>query len=92
VRNTGRTNGSEVVQYYIKDVIGSVLRPNKELKGFEKVSLMPGESKTVTFTIAPDMLAFTGLEMEEVVEAGEYHVLVGGASNDLLEEEFTLAE
>ena len=92
VKNTGQTTGSEVVQLYIKDVIGSVLRPDKELRGFEKVSLNPGESKTVSFTIAPDMLAFTGLEMAEVVEAGEYRVLVGGASNDLVEEEFRLTD
>jgi len=71
-------------------VTGSVLRPDKELKGFEKVSLKPGESKTVTFTITPDILAFTGLELVEVVEVGEHLVLVGGASNDLLKEEFRL--
>ena len=80
VTNTGQTTGSEVVQLYIKDVIGSVLRPDKELKGFEKVSIDPGESKTVSFTIFPDMLAFTGLEMEKVVEAGEYIAMEGGAS------------
>jgi len=90
VRNTGQSTGSEVVQLYIKDVIGSVLRPEKELKGFEKVSLKPGESKTVSFIISPDMLAFTGLEMEEVVEAGEYIVMVGGSSNDLSKEGFRL--
>ena len=91
VKNTGQTTGSEVVQLYIKDVIGSVLRPNKELQGFEKVSLEPGQSKTVTFTIAPDMLAFTGLEMEKVIEAGEYIAMVGGSSNDLARIGFTLA-
>jgi beta-glucosidase len=83
VKNTGQTVGSEVVQLYIKDVVGSVLRPDKELKGFEKVRLEPGESRTVSFTIAPDMLAFTGLDMQEVVEAGEFIVSVGGSSNDL---------
>jgi beta-glucosidase len=90
VRNTGHTTGSEVVQLYIKDVIGSVLRPDKELKGFEKVSLKPGESTTVSFTIAPHMLAFTGLQMEKVVEAGEYIVMVGGSSSDLSKEGFRL--
>jgi len=79
-----------VVQLYVKDVIGSVLRPDKELKGFEKVSLQPGESKTVSFTIAPDMLAFTGLDMERVIEAGEYVAMVGGSSDDLLRIGFTL--
>jgi len=90
VKNTGRVTGSEVVQLYIKDVIGSVLRPDKELKGFEKVSLKPGESKTVSFTIAPDMLAFTGLDMERVIEAGEYVAMVGGSSDDLSRIGFTL--
>ena len=83
VKNAGQTVGSEVVQLYIKDVVGSVLRPDKELKGFEKVRLEPGESRTVSFTIAPDMLAFTGLDMQEVVEAGEFIVSIGGSSNDL---------
>jgi beta-glucosidase len=92
VRNTGGTNGSEVVQLYIKDVVGSVLRPDKELKGFEKVSLDTGESVTVSFTITPEMLAFTGQEMKEVIEAGKYDVLVGGASSDLLEEKFRLTK
>jgi beta-glucosidase len=83
VKNSGERAGMEVVQLYVKDVIGSVLRPNKELKSFEKVRLTPGEAKTVSFTIAPDMLAFTGLKMKEVVEAGEYIVMVGGSSDDL---------
>jgi beta-glucosidase len=90
VKNAGQTAGSEVVQLYLKDVVGSVLRPDKELKGFEKVSLEPGQSRTVSFTIAPDMLAFTGLEMEEAVEAGEYMVMVGGSSNALAREGFRL--
>ena len=72
------------MQIYIKDVIGSVLRPNKELKGFEKVRLESGESKTVSFTITPEMLAFTGLAMEKVIESGEYVALVGGSSVDQL--------
>jgi beta-glucosidase len=90
VRNVGQVTGSEVVQLYIKDVVGSVLRPDKELKGFEKVSLEPGERKTVSFAITPDMLTFTGREMQEVIEAGEYRVMVGGASNDLVKETFSL--
>jgi beta-glucosidase len=90
VKNTGLTTGGEVVQLYIKDVIGSVLRPDKELKGFEKVSLEPWESKTVSFEIAPDMLVFTGLNMEEVIEVGEFVAMVGGSSDDLLRIGFTL--
>ncbi len=90
VKNTGRTSGGEVVQLYIKDVIGSVLRPDKELKGFEKLSLEPGKSKTVSFTITPAMLAFTGLAMEKVIESGEYVAMMGGSSDDLLSVGFTL--
>jgi len=90
VENTGQSTGSEVVQLYIKDVIGSVLRPGKELKGFEKVSLDPGESKTVSFTIDPEMLAFTGIEMEAVIEVGEYIAMVGGSSSALSTIDFTL--
>jgi beta-glucosidase len=84
--------GIDVVQLYIKDVIGSVLRPDKELKGFEKISLDPGETKTVSFEILPEMLAFTGLEMKEVIEAGEYHVLLGASSQDVSEISFKLSD
>ena len=83
VTNTGSVTGSEVVQLYIKDVIGSVLRPEKELMGFEKVSLAPGESTIVSFTITPRMLAFTGLKMMEVIEAGEFIAMIGGSSGSL---------
>jgi len=88
VKNVGDVAGKEVVQLYIKDVIGSVLRPDKELKGFEKISLEPGETKTVSFEILPEMLAFTGLEMKEVIESGEYHVLLGSSSRDVSEISF----
>jgi beta-glucosidase len=91
VKNGGNTGGDEVVQLYIKDMIGSVLRPDKELKGFEKIALKPGEIKTVSFEITPDMLAFTGLEMKKVIEPGEFHVMVGGSSNDLLKNAFRLS-
>ena len=83
VKNTGNYTAKEVVQLYIKDIIGSVLRPDKELKGFEKISLKPNETKTVSFTISPEMLAFTGLEMKKVIEAGDYCVMLGGSSNDV---------
>jgi beta-glucosidase len=92
VKNNGKTAGKEVVQLYIKDVIGSVLRPDKELKGFEKISLEPGEKKTVSFNITSGMLAFTGLEMKEVIENGEYIVMLGSSSTDLSSLSFKLSK
>ncbi|GEA09864.1 glycoside hydrolase family 3 N-terminal domain-containing protein [Alteromonas sp. KUL49] len=90
VTNTGNYHAKEVVQLYIQDVIGSVIRPAKELKGFEKISLAPNESRMVSFTITPDMLAFTGLDMETKVEAGDFVVEVGTSSADTLTETFTV--
>ena len=75
---------------YIKDEIGSVTRPDKELKGFEKISLNPGEQKTVVFKITPKMLEFTGLKMEKTLEAGDYTVMVGTSSKVYLETTFKL--
>ncbi|HJQ30741.1 MAG TPA: glycoside hydrolase family 3 N-terminal domain-containing protein [Pyrinomonadaceae bacterium] len=80
VTNTGRRAGEEVVQLYLRDVVSSVTRPVRELKDFARVSLAPGESKTVTFTITPDKLAFYNLNMERVVEPGWFDVMVGTSS------------
>lgn len=82
VRNTGACDGVEVVQMYIRDMVSSVTRPVKELKGFVRVALRPGESRVVTFTIGPDQLAFTGIRKERVVEPGEFAVMVGTSSRD----------
>ena len=80
VRNTGRRAGEEVVQMYVRDVVSSVTRPVKELKDFARVSLAPGESKTVSFTITPDKLAFYDLNMERRVEPGWFEIMVGTSS------------
>ncbi len=90
VTNNGSMKAKEAVQMYIKDEIGSVTRPDKELKGFEKIELEVGESKTVTFTITPKMLEFTGISMKKVLEAGDYSVKVGTSSQDYLETTFKL--
>ena len=82
VTNTGKREGAEVVQMYIRDVVSSVTRPVKELKGFQKVTLRPGEKKTVTFDITPDLLAFYDVNMKYVVEPGEFFILVGNSSRD----------
>jgi beta-glucosidase len=80
--NTGEREGSEVVQLYIRDRVSSVTRPVKELKGFAKVSLKPGEKRTVAFEIGPDALAFHDVAMRYVVEPGEFTIQVGTSSRD----------
>jgi beta-glucosidase-like glycosyl hydrolase len=80
VKNTGRLTGDEVVQMYIRDKVSSVTRPVKELKGFQRISLKPGETKTVTLEITPDKLAFHNIDMEFVVEPGEFEIMVGNSS------------
>ncbi|HUA14867.1 MAG TPA: glycoside hydrolase family 3 N-terminal domain-containing protein [Verrucomicrobiae bacterium] len=82
VTNTGKREGSEVVQMYIRDVVSSVTRPVKELKGFQKVTLRPGEKKTISFEITPDLLAFYDVNMKYVVEPGEFVIMVGNSSRD----------
>jgi beta-glucosidase len=82
VTNTGARAGSEVVQLYVRDRISSVTRPVKELKGFVKVFLRPGETATVSFDVTPASLAFHDREMREVVEPGEFTVMVGSSSRD----------
>ncbi|MDD4969062.1 MAG: beta-glucosidase BglX [Paludibacter sp.] len=90
VTNTGTVDGEEVVQCYVRDLVGSVTRPVKELKGFEKVAIKAGESKNVTFTITPDMLAFHRLDMTYGTEPGDYKLFIGGNSRDVKETGFVL--
>jgi beta-glucosidase len=82
VTNTGKRAGTEVVQLYIRDVVSSVTRPIKELKGFKKVRLEPGESTTVAFDITPAMLSFYDVNMKYVVEPGDFLIMVGNSSRD----------
>ena len=82
VTNTGKRAGSEVVQMYIRDLFGSVTRPIKELKGFQKVFLAAGETKTVAIDITPESLAFYDIEMKYVVEPGDFEIMVGNSSRD----------
>jgi beta-glucosidase len=70
------------VQLYIRDLISSVTRPVKELKGFQKISLRPGETKMVTLEITPDSLAFYDVRMKYVVEPGEFEIMVGNSSRE----------
>jgi beta-glucosidase len=80
VSNTGQRSGDEVVQLYLRDVVSSVTRPVKELKGFERVTLKPGETKTVSFPIGHDALGFWKTTKDFVVEPGKFDVTVGGSS------------
>jgi beta-glucosidase len=82
VTNTGKRAGTETVQLYIRDCVSSVTRPVKELKGFQKVSLQPGETKTVSLEITPNSLAFYDVKMKYVVEPGEFEIMVGDSSRD----------
>jgi beta-glucosidase len=80
--NTGRRAGTEVVQVYIRDRVSTVTRPVKELKGFAKVRLEPGEKRSVTIDITPASLAFFDINMDYVVEPGEFEIMVGTSSRD----------
>ena len=83
VTNTGKREGEEVIQLYIRDLVSSVTRPIKELKGFRKVSLQPGETRTVALDITPDSLAFFDVNMKYVVEPGDFEIMVGTSSRDV---------
>jgi beta-glucosidase len=82
VTNTGSRRGTEVAQMYIRDRVSSVTRPIKELKGFRKVSLEPGETRTVEFEITPESLAFYDVNMKYTVEPGDFEIMVGTSSRD----------
>jgi beta-glucosidase len=82
VKNTGQRSGDEVVQMYIRDIVSSVTRPIKELRGFKKIHLNPGETKTVTIPILPEHLAFTDINKEYNVEPGDFMIMVGSSSQD----------
>jgi beta-glucosidase len=85
VTNTGKVAGAEVAQLYIHDEVSSVTRPIKELRGFHRVTLDPGKTETITFTLGPDELSFLDREMHRVVEPGSFDIMVGGNSVDLIE-------
>jgi beta-glucosidase len=92
VTNTGKLEGEEVVQLYIQDEVASVTRPVKELKGFQKIKLMPGETKTVSFKITQDMLSFLDIDLKPVIEPGKFNVMIGGNSVDVITTSFEVIE
>ncbi len=84
VTNKGKVKADEVVQLYVRDVVASVTRPVKELRGFKRVSLAPGETKTVELPLSPAELSFLDESMQRVVEPGTFEVMVGGNSTELV--------
>ncbi|MGH8599325.1 MAG: glycoside hydrolase family 3 N-terminal domain-containing protein [Burkholderiales bacterium] len=92
VTNTGKRAGTEVAQLYVRDEVADVSRPVRQLRGFERVKLAPGESKDVAFTITPSMLAFDRLDMTFGTEPGRYEVFVGGDSTATRSASFTLMQ
>ena len=92
VENAGSRAGDEVVQLYIRDVAASMTRPVKELKGFQRITLQPGEKRRVEFALTHDHLAFWNRDMRFVVEPGEFRVMVGSNSRDVIEAKFEVVE
>ena len=90
ITNTGSRDGYEVAQLYIRDIVGSVTRPIKELKGFEKVLIKAGETKIVSFKLTEEELGFYGRDYKFGAEPGDFKIFVGGNSVELLEIDFEL--
>jgi beta-glucosidase len=91
VTNTGAREGTEVVQLYVRDLAASVTRPVRELKGFERVTLAPGETRRVRFTLPTDALSFYGRRMVRVTEPGHFHAWIGGSAHATLRTDFLLS-
>ena len=93
LQNVGKYAGEEVAQLYLRDMVSQPVRPVKELKGFEKVMLQPGETKTITFTINKEKLAFYNEQLERITQPGEFRLMIGSASDDIrLQDSFELAD
>ncbi len=89
VTNTGKFDGEEVVQLYIRDVAGSIARPVKELKGFQKIKLSAGETRTIYFNITPESLKFYNSDLKYDWEAGDFEIMIGGNSRDVKQAKVT---
>ena len=90
VKNTGNYDADEVVQLYIRDIVGSISRPVKELKGFQRIHLKAGESQDVTFTITPDLLKFYDYNLNYVLEEGTFIIMIGSNSRDIKKKTITI--
>jgi beta-glucosidase len=83
VKNAGAVSGKEVVQLYIRDEVGSITRPVQELKGFQKIEFAPGETKTVSFEVTPELLKFYNSDLKFDWEAGDFQIMVGPNSKEV---------
>jgi beta-glucosidase len=83
VTNTGKLAGDEVAQVYVRDLIASVARPVQALKGFERIHLQPGASKTVRLTLNPEDFEMLNEKMETVIEPGDFMIMIGSSSRDI---------
>lgn len=83
VQNIGKRRGDEVVQVYLRDVVSNPARPVKELRGFQRITLEPGEKKAVAFLLGPDDLSFLDVKMKRVVQPGIFEIMVGSSSEDI---------
>jgi beta-glucosidase len=90
VTNTGNYDGEETVQLYIQDLVGSVVRPVKQLKSFRKIFFKKGESKQLTFTIGINDLKFYNADLKWIAEPGDFKIYIGGNSRDVKEAGFSL--
>jgi beta-glucosidase len=90
VTNSGKVTGKETVQLYIRDMVGSIARPVKELKGFQQITLKPGETRKVSFTISVDDLKFYNNDLKYIYEPGDFKVFIGTNSRDVKEADFKL--
>lgn len=92
ISNTGNFEGDEIVQLYTRDLVGSLTRPVKELKGFQRISLKPGEEKSVRFSLNTNDLSFWNADMNKVTEPGDFNLWVGGSSNSGLKADFSVVQ
>ena len=90
VKNTGIRDADEVVQLYIRDMVASISRPVKELKGFQRIHLAAGESREISFDITPEMLKFYNAELKHVIEPGDFQIMVGGNSKEVKTQNLTV--
>ena len=92
IKNTGNVEATEIVQLYIRDLVGSLTRPVKELKDFKRITIKPGETANVTFTLSTNQLKFWNAQMQQVVEPGQFKVWIATNSNEGLEGSFEVTE
>ena len=92
VKNTGAVAGTEIVQLYIRDKVARIARPVKELKSYQRISLNPGETRQITFTITPDMLGYYDAQLKYVCEPGDFEIMIGPDSRNLQNLEYSLKE